>query len=140
MSSLITTNPAATCLTPGHLRPCPPSPNCVCSEADDAHHIEALILRVDPAVVWQILSKMIAALPRTRIVTLTGDYLHAECRSALFRFVDDLELELRAQDNRIAVRSASRLGYWDLGVNRKRVERLRHLLATQGLVESGACG
>lgn len=91
-------------------------------------------------MVWQALGKAIAALPRARVVTLTEDYLHAECRSALFRFIDDLELELRAHDNRIAVRSASRLGYWDMGVNRKRVEHLRRLLATQGLVEPAKYG
>ncbi len=134
------TNPPAAGLTPRHLRSCPPSPNCVCSDAADAHHIKALVLCAEPEVVWQALGKAIAALPRARVVTLTEDYLHAECRSALFRFIDDLELELRAHDNRIAVRSASRLGYWDMGVNRKRVEHLRRLLATQGLVEPAKYG
>jgi len=55
----------------------------------------------------------------------TSDYLHAECRSAWFGFVDDLELHLRPSEASIAVRSASRLGYSDLGVNRRRVEDLR---------------
>ena len=64
----------------------------------------------------------------------TDDYLHAECRSALFGFVDDLELHLRASDGIIAVRSASRLGYGDLGVNRRRVESLRSALARQDMV------
>jgi uncharacterized protein (DUF1499 family) len=63
----------------------------------------------------------------------SDDYLHAECRSAVFGFVDDLELHLRRQSNSIAVRSASRLGYRDFGVNRKRVERLRAVLAAQGV-------
>jgi uncharacterized protein (DUF1499 family) len=73
-------------------------------------------------------------LPRTRIVKETEDYLHAECRSALFRFVDDLELQLRPSESIIAVRSASRLGYSDLGVNRRRVEGLRESLTRLGVL------
>ena len=73
-------------------------------------------------------------MPRVRIVTLTDNHLHAECRSALFRFVDDLELELRAESRQIAVRSASRNGSWDVGVNRRRVERLRATLRNQRLI------
>ena len=63
-------------------------------------------------------------LPRTQIVRLDAGYLHAECRSALMGFVDDLELHLRAGDGTIAVRSASRLGWSDMGVNRQRVHEL----------------
>ena len=73
-------------------------------------------------------------LPRTRIVVDTADYLHAECASAVFGFVDDLELHLRRAEGIIAVRSASRLGYSDLGVNRHRIENLRALLISQGIV------
>ncbi len=73
-------------------------------------------------------------LPRTRIVTETDDYLHAECRSAFFGFVDDLELHLRPTQGIIALRSAARLGHSDFGVNRKRVENLRLLLRNQGVI------
>jgi uncharacterized protein (DUF1499 family) len=52
----------------------------------------------------------------------------------VFGFVDDLELHLRAAEGVIAVRSASRLGYSDLGVNRRRIEDLRALLIKQGTV------
>ena len=74
-----------------------------------------------------------AGLPRTTIVTESADYLHAECASAFFGFVDDLELHLRPAQNAIAVRSAARLGRSDFGVNRKRVERLRAQLKAQGV-------
>jgi uncharacterized protein (DUF1499 family) len=67
-------------------------------------------------------------------VNETPGYLHAECRSALFGFVDDLELHLRVSEGVIAVRSASRLGYSDLGVNRRRVEILRTSLINRGMV------
>jgi uncharacterized protein (DUF1499 family) len=77
----------------------------------------------------------VAALPRTKIVTATDDYLHAECRSAVFGFVDDLELHLRPAQSSVAVRSAARLGRSDFGVNRRRVENLRSILQRQGVVQ-----
>jgi uncharacterized protein (DUF1499 family) len=73
-------------------------------------------------------------MPRTRIVRETADYLHAECRSTLFGFIDDLELNLRPTEGIIAVRSASRLGYSDFGANRRRIERLRASLIIQGVL------
>ena len=63
--------------------------------------------------------------PRTTIVTEEGGHLHAETRSFLFRFIDDVEFMLDADNQVIHVRSASRTGYSDFGVNRRRVERLR---------------
>ena len=120
----------------GHLSPCPNSPNCVSSDASDAvHHIKPYRLRVASEVAWQQLQTVIASLPRTRIINLTDNYLHAEARSLIFRFVDDMEFQLRPQEQLIAVRSASRLGYSDLGVNRKRVEQIREQLRSQGVVE-----
>jgi uncharacterized protein (DUF1499 family) len=118
------------------LAACPTSPNCVSSDAaDSAHHIEPVRLRGSPAGVWQITQSLVAALPRTKIMTAQSNYLHAECRSALFGFVDDLELNLRPEERIIAVRSAARLGYTDFGVNRKRLERLRSELLKKGVIE-----
>jgi uncharacterized protein (DUF1499 family) len=79
----------------------------------------------DALEVWRAVKEAVGAMPRHRIVTETGDYLHVECRSALCGFADDLELQLRPEEGVIAVRSASRLGYSDFGVNRRRVEFLR---------------
>jgi uncharacterized protein (DUF1499 family) len=76
----------------------------------------------------------VESLPRTKIISETADYLHAECTSAFFGFVDDLELHLRTAEGVIAVRSAARLGYSDLGVNRRRIEDLRALLIKRGIV------
>ncbi len=118
----------------GRLRGCPRSPNCVSSEArDDAHRVEPLRLDGDPAKGWHAVVELVGALPRTRVVTRDDGYLHAECRSALLGFVDDLELQLRADEGVVAVRSASRLGYSDLGVNRKRVDDLRRRLEKKGV-------
>ena len=124
------TNPVSS--GPG-LRPCPDSPNCVSSDAhDEQHQIAPLIFTTSAAEAWQLLQEQVAKLPRTIVVTEKPGYLHVECRSRLFGFVDDLEFQLRAAQGLIAVRSAARTGYYDFGVNRQRVEELRAtLLAAQ---------
>jgi len=117
------------------LGPCPASPNCVSSDAEDAaHRVQAFDLAVPAPEAWRAAWEAVASLPRTEIVTATPDYLHAECTSAIFRFVDDLELQLRPAQRQIAVRSASRVGRSDLGVNRRRVEELRARLLQQGVI------
>lgn len=118
-----------------HLAPCPDKPNCVCSEARDPRHaIAPLELRGDPGDAWTAIRALIAELPRTRIISSDEGYLHAEFRTRLFRFVDDLELLLDTDAAQVAVRSASRVGHSDLGTNRKRVETLRGMLAERGVV------
>lgn len=85
-------------------------------------------------VAWRTVRTTIANQPRTKIITETDDYFHAECSSWFFGFVDDLELHLRATQNIVGVRSAARLGHSDFGVNRKRVENLRVELIKQGVI------
>ena len=114
---------------------CPSSPNCVSSDdADISHRIPAFQLAVPVDVAWRTVRTTIASQPRTKIITETDDYLHAECSSWFFGFVDDLELHLRATRNIVGVRSAARLGHSDFGVNRKRVENLRVELIKQGVI------
>ena len=93
-----------------------------------------LELAAPPDEAWQRVREFVSELPRTRIVAETSDYIHAECRSLLLGFVDDLELHLRPAENIVAIRSASRLGYSDLGVNRRRVEHLRASLTSRGVL------
>lgn len=120
---------------PSGLAPCPSSPNCVSTAAlDDRHHVPPFQLTIGPDEAWRAMREAVAALPRTRIVDESPDYLRAECRSAIFRFVDDLELHLDPAAWRIAVRSASRVGHSDLGANRRRVEALRASLAARGVL------
>ena len=123
-------------MTAGKLAPCSSRPNCVSSDAvpDDPHHVNPYDLAMPAAEAWRLVRQVIEEQPRTRIVAWTDTTLHAECRSRVFRFVDDLELHLRAAEGIIAVRSASRLGYADLGVNRKRVEALRAKLKQRGVI------
>ncbi len=110
------------------IAPCPSFPNCVSSNSSDKRHaIAPLALHSGDAPVWPRVRAAVASLPRTRIVEERDNYLHAECRT-LLGFVDDLELQLRPNEKAVAVRSAARIGYYDFGVNRRRVERLRRLL------------
>jgi uncharacterized protein (DUF1499 family) len=113
-------------LRDGRLADCPPSPNCVCSQAaDTAHRLAPLTFSGDPTAAWQRLRDVVAARPRVRIVAATDDYLHAEFRSLMFRFVDDVEFLLDRAGRVIHCRSASRVGYYDFGVNRRRMESIR---------------
>lgn len=123
-------------LEPPPLAPCPSSPNCVSSLAEDeTHRVDPLFLGGDVSAAWRALRDAIAALPRTRIVLERPRYLKAECTSRLFRFVDDLEASLDPAAGRIDLRSASRTGWGDLGVNRARVEGLRERLAQAGILK-----
>jgi len=115
----------------GTLPPCPDKPNCVSSLAPDADH-RAEPYRLAGGVDWAAVRAAVAAMPRTAIVEERPGYLHAEATSRIFRFVDDLELLRSASGDRIDVRSASRVGYGDMGVNRERVEALREKLAKIG--------
>jgi len=110
----------------GKLAPCPASPNCVSSQGSDREHsIEPLRYTGSPGEAMDRLKKIVISMKRSRIITETGSYIHAEYTSALFRFVDDVEFFLDERAAVIQVRSSSRIGYSDLGVNRKRVEDIR---------------
>ena len=120
----------------GRLAPCPASPNCVCSDGcDPQHRVQPFRLKLPAAEAWEAVKQVAQQLPRTRIISQTDTYLHAECSSAVFGFVDDLELHLRPENRFIAVRSASRLGYSDFGVNRRRIENLRARLQQLNIID-----
>ncbi|MCP3964677.1 MAG: DUF1499 domain-containing protein [bacterium] len=109
----------------GRLAPCPSSPNCVSSFAEDEEHrVEPLAFSGDPAAVIARLREIIEAMPRARVVDASENYLRSEHTSLVFRYVDDLEILVDPEAGKIHVRSASRTGYSDLGVNRKRVAAL----------------
>lgn len=113
-------------LVDGRLRPCPTSPNCVCSQDEDAgHHIEPLRFTDSPRAAWDRLRDLVETLPRTRVVSSDERYLHVEFTTPLMRFVDDVEFLLNDTASVIHVRSSSRIGHSDLGANRKRIEAIR---------------
>lgn len=104
----------------GRLTPCPDSPNCVSSfETGEEHGIAPLSASL--AQIQQVL----LATEGANIVEQTGNYLYAEFTSRLMGYVDDVEFLYDPASNQTHVRSASRLGYSDLGANRKRVEAIR---------------
>lgn len=111
----------------GKLRPCPPTPNCVCScDPTPDHAIEPLPWKGDSREGLQRLADIIAKLPGGHCDPVEhDDYLHTEFTSALFRFVDDVEFLVDREAGVIHVRSASRVGRSDLGVNRHRIEQIR---------------
>jgi uncharacterized protein (DUF1499 family) len=110
---------------PDGLRPCPSSPNCVSSSAQDrGHRIDPFPVSGTSAETLALLARVISALPRATITQQGNHYLKAEFRTRL-GFVDDLEFLVDEARGLVEVRSASRAGYWDLGVNRRRVETLR---------------
>ena len=119
-------NPPA--FTPGPLGPCPDSPNCVSSvDPRDGHAVAPLGFEGDWTAARERLVALLSKMKRTKVVTVQAQYVHAECRSLIFRFVDDLEFYFVPGEKVIHIRSAARTGYSDFGVNRKRMEEIRRL-------------
>ena len=114
------------------LPPCPSSPNCVSTQAqDEGHAIAPISYRKPRAEAKEVLKETIRLIPRMQLVEEDETYLHYEATSLLLRFVDDVEFLFDDQAKIIHFRSASRTGYGDLGVNRKRMEQVRSLVGGQ---------
>jgi len=121
----------------GMLSPCPNSPNCVSSFAsDEDHQIAALGIEGSSEAAWAGLWTTLEDTPRVEIVTSSDYYIHAVYTSLVMGYRDDVEFLLLPSEKEIAVRSASRTGHGDMGVNRKRIEEIRETLSAQGLVQS----
>jgi uncharacterized protein (DUF1499 family) len=122
--------PASVGIVDNKLNLCPDSPNCVSSfenKNDSKHYIEPLNYSGDLRKAMVKLEKIIRELKNSKIVKKDKRYLHVEFSSALFSFVDDVEFLFNDKKKIIHVRSASRIGYSDLGVNRKRINKIRSL-------------
>ena len=113
----------------GELVPCPKTPNCVNSQAaDEKHYIQPIHFIGTQQQAQDRLLQILESEQRTKILEIQDNYIRVEFTSALFRFVDDVEfyfLEQKGDETIIHVRSASRVGYSDLGVNRKRIAQIR---------------
>lgn len=104
---------------------CPQSPNCVSSTSlAENHRIAPLTFEGSPDRASQCLKEIIRAIKRTTIVVAEEGCIHAEFRTIL-GFVDDVEFQVDCEKRIVHMRSASRAGYWDLGVNRRRPEAIR---------------
>ena len=114
----------------GRFTACKPTPNCVSSQADPADQ-EHYIAPIAYGGTMQELRRAVESMTRATVIREEGNYLYAEYKSALMGYVDDVELLLDESARLVHVRSASRLGRSDFGVNRKRVEELRTLIGSQ---------
>lgn len=122
------TRPANLGVKDGKLAACPGSPNCVNSqspESDAEHAIAPLSFETSAPEAIARLKEIVTAMPRTQIIQQTETYLYAEFTSGLMGFVDDVEFFADAATGTLHMRSASRLGQSDLGVNRKRIDQIR---------------
>jgi len=107
----------------GRLIACPDSPNCVSSyESDETHGIAPLNATLDQ------LQSVLRGLEEANIVSVEGNYLYAEFTSRIMGYVDDVEFLHDPATGMTHVRSASRLGYSDLGANRNRIETIRNAI------------
>jgi uncharacterized protein (DUF1499 family) len=128
--SILSRPPANLGVKNGRLALCPSSPNCVCTQAEDeSHQIDPIRFTGPPAEAMAKLKQALLTLPRMDLVTEQDDYLHAECRSLIFRYPDDVEFWIDSENQTIHFRSASRLGHGDFGVNRARMETIRQAFA-----------
>lgn len=104
------------------------TPNCVSSQADPSdaeHYIAPVAFKGDAAGAISAVRKAVDGMRDATVIRQDGGYLYAEFRTRLMRFVDDVEFFYDDKAGVIHVRSASRLGRRDFGVNRARVEALR---------------
>ncbi len=123
--ALISKRPNNLGVANGDLAPCPESPTCVSTQSDDEEHgMQTLSYVGSAADARQRLLDIIAEMPRTRLIEATPTYIYAEFRTPTFRFVDDVEFYIDEEANVIHFRSASRLGYSDMGLNRRRMEEI----------------
>jgi uncharacterized protein (DUF1499 family) len=112
------------------LPPCPDSPNCVSTEATRASQRVPTVPFTDaPAAALTRAKAALLAESRTTITMEREGYLHAECKSFVFRFVDDIDIVVDPVAHVYRFRSASRIGRSDLGVNRQRIARISARLA-----------
>jgi uncharacterized protein (DUF1499 family) len=110
----------------GRLAECPASPNCVSTQSsDERFRMEPMPFQGPPEEAMQRLRKILEQMPRAQIITADDTYMHVEFTSRVFRFVDDVEFLIEPDTQRIHFRSASRVGYSDFGVNRRRMQQIR---------------
>jgi uncharacterized protein (DUF1499 family) len=111
------------------LLPCPNTPNCVNSQSEDPEQsIQPLTYEGETSEVIEKLKTIINQQERTEIISATDNYLYAQFTTHWMGFVDDVEFSVNQEKGIINVRSASRLGESDLGVNRQRIEKIREEL------------
>lgn len=121
-----------TTMTDRSADPCGDKPNCVSTQdTREKFSLAPFILTKEANI--DAIERAALQLPGAKTAVSDEGYLRIECTSKILRFVDDLELKMT--DGLLMVRSESRVGYSDFGVNRKRAEQLRDILKAEGLIE-----
>jgi uncharacterized protein (DUF1499 family) len=118
------------------LAPCPDKPNCVGSmyPEDSAHYLAPWQLAVKGDVAMKKLQQILAETNKVAVQTAQDDYLHAVFTIPVFGFKDDVEFYLPSEGGLLHYRSASRVGHSDLGVNKRRMEKLAQMMAREGAI------
>lgn len=109
------------------LKPCPKSPNCVSSQAeqrDKKHYISPIGYTGSREEAMDHMENVIVAMKKTKIEKREEAYIHASFTVSIFRLTDDVEMYFPDGEQLIHIRSASQKGYSDLGANRRRVLRI----------------
>ncbi len=111
------------------IEPCPKTPNCVSSiDTSRGHFIQPLEFSGSAKDALYKLLQILNQFKGARVVTFEDNFIEAEFISSVFRFVDDVQFYLDDRKKIIHVKSASRVGFSDLGVNRRRIEKIRNQL------------
>ncbi|RSD30235.1 DUF1499 domain-containing protein [Vibrio pectenicida] len=118
-------------MTDRTLSPCGDKPNCVSTQDDrDTHNLKPYILTKNANL--NTIEQTALQLSGAKLAAKQDGYLRIECTSRIMRFTDDLELRIEGET--LIVRSESRIGYSDFGVNRKRANQLRALLKENNII------
>ncbi|OOE90953.1 hypothetical protein BZG74_01680 [Salinivibrio sharmensis] len=111
---------------------CGDSPNCVSTEDRRAKYQLAPLSLASTDIAFTTIVEKIAAMPRAEVVSAQDNYAHLRFTTQVLRFVDDVEVSLNG--DQVALRSASRVGYYDFGANRRRADAIRRTLVEAELV------
>lgn len=107
------------------LRDCPDRPNCVCTQATRGwQRMQPLQIHCQSSDAMEKIVDLLSTMPRVRIVEQRIGYLQATFTSRLLRFIDDVEFLIDDSSQTLHFRSASRIGYSDLGANRARMHSI----------------
>ncbi len=118
----------------GQLKPCPSSPNCVSTQADtsdDEHYMAPIQYEGSTEDAKKKIMVVIDEMPRTEVLKNKDNYIHVTFTTRIMRFVDDVEFYLPPDEKLIHFRSASRVGYSDMGKNRDRMNTVKEKFAKQ---------
>lgn len=117
------------------IKKCPSSPNCVCTLAEETGRkkMDALTYRAEMSEAKNALKEMVAGIGNTRLIEEGDAYLHFTFKTKLGGFIDDVEFEFNNDKKEITFRSASRVGWSDMGANKRRMKKISKMWAKQSM-------